>query len=295
MKPIIFSLFDEHPLLKGITEKMDVEVGKIISHDFPDGETYLKIENNIKDKEIIIINSLEYPNPKILPLIFLSETAKSLGAKRVGLCAPYLSYMRQDKRFQASEGITSEYFAALLSQYFDWIVTVDPHLHRHHDLSDIYSIPNTVLHSAEMIAEWIKKSVDNPVLIGPDRESEQWVGQVAKKVNAPFLILEKIRRGDHDVEVSLPAIATYVNCTPILIDDIISTAQTMIKTISHLKNLNMKPPICIGVHAVFSDNSYELLLKSGAASIVTCNTIAHISNKIDLSEMIAKGIKQQLT
>lgn len=295
MKPIIFSLFNQHPLLKGMTEKLDVETGKIILHDFPDGETYLKVENNIKDKEIIIINSLEHPNPKILPLIFFSETVKSLGAKQVGLCAPYLAYMRQDKRFQEGEGITSDYFAALLSKYFDWIVTVDPHLHRHHDLSDIYSIPSTVLHSAQMIAEWIKKSVDNPVLIGPDRESEQWVGQVAKKANAPFLILEKIRRGDHDVEVSLPAIAAYVNCTPILIDDIISTAQTMIKTIAHLKNLNMKPPICIGVHAIFSDNSYELLLKSGAASIITCNTISHFSNQIDVSGVITEGVKQQLT
>lgn len=292
MKPIIFSLFGEHPLLKSITEKMDIEVGKIIIRDFPDGETYLKIENNVKDKEIIIINSLEHPNSKILPLLFLSETVKSLGAKRVGLCAPYLSYMRQDKRFQEGEGITSDYFASLLSKYFDWIVTVDPHLHRHHDLSDIYSIPSTVLHATQMIAQWIKQSVDNPVLIGPDRESEQWVSQVARTANAPFLILDKIRHSDRSVDVSVPAIESYINCTPILIDDIISTAQTMIKTIDHLKNLHMKPPICIGVHAVFSDNSYETLLNAGAATIVTCNTILHPSNKIDLSELIIDGIKQ---
>lgn len=294
MKPIIFSLFNQHPLLKAMVEKMDVEVGKIIVRDFPDGETYLKIENNVKDKEIIIINSLEHPNPKILPLLFLSKTVKSLGAKRIGLCAPYLAYMRQDKRFQEGEAITSDYFAALLSKYFDWIVTVDPHLHRHHNLSDIYSIPNAVLHATQMIAEWIKQSVDNPVLIGPDRESEQWISQVAKTANAPFLILDKIRHGDRSVDISVPAIKSYINYTPILIDDIISTAQTMIKTIDHLKNINMKSPICIGIHAVFSDNSYEALLNSGAKSVITCNTIAHISNQIDLSELVIQGIEQQL-
>lgn len=294
MKPILFSLVDQHPLISIIAEKMDIEIGKIIMRDFPDGETYLKIENNIKNKEIIIINSLEHPNSKILPLLFLSETVKSLGAKRVGLCAPYLSYMRQDKRFQEGEAITSDYFAALLSKYFDWIVTVDPHLHRRHSLDEIYSIPSTVLHATQMIAQWIKQSVDNPVLIGPDRESEQWVSQVAKTANAPFLILDKIRHSDRSVDVSVPAIESYINCTPILIDDIISTAQTMIKTIDHLKNLHMKPPICIGVHAVFSDNSYKTLLDTGAKSVITCNTISHISNQIDLSDLIAHGIKQHI-
>src|SRR3990167_10491649 len=148
MKPILLSLVDQHPLIPIIAEKMDIEVGKITWRDFPDGETYLRIESKIQDREIIILNSLEHPNLKIMPLLFLVETAKSLGAKRVGLCAPYLAYMRQDKQFQPGEGITSDYFAALLSHYFDWLVTVDPHLHRRHDLNEIYTIPNTALHAA---------------------------------------------------------------------------------------------------------------------------------------------------
>src|SRR3990167_1218431 len=134
MKPILFSLFDQHPLIPIIAEKMNVELGKAVWRDFPDGETYLKIDNKLQDRKVIILNSLEHQNSKILPLLFLAETARSLGAKRVGLCAPYLSYMRQDKQFQPGEGLTSDYFSALLSRYFDWLVTVDPHLHRHHDL-----------------------------------------------------------------------------------------------------------------------------------------------------------------
>ncbi|PIZ04409.1 MAG: phosphoribosylpyrophosphate synthetase [Gammaproteobacteria bacterium CG_4_10_14_0_8_um_filter_38_16] len=293
MKPILFSLFNQHPLVSLIAEKMDIELGKIVWRDFPDGETYLKIENDIQNKKIIILNSLEHPNSKILPLLFLAETAKSLGAKQVGLCAPYLSYMRQDKQFQPGEGITSTYFATLLSRYFDWLVTVDPHLHRHHSLSEIYSIPNVVIHAAPFIAQWILKKINKPILIGPDRESEQWVSQVAKDANAPFLILDKIRHGDRNVDVSVPDIESYMNYTPVLIDDIISTAQTMIKTIHHLKKLNMKPPVCISVHAVFADNSYESLLKAGTENIVSCNTIAHVSNKIDLSDSIISEMQKQ--
>ena len=293
MKPILFSLFDQHPLIPIISEKMDVELGKIVWRYFPDGETYLRIESKIQDREIIILNSLEHPNSKILPLFFLAETAKSLGAKRVGLCAPYLSYMRQDKQFQPGEAITSDYFAGLLSNYFDWIITVDPHLHRHHNLSEIYSIPNVVIHAAPFIAKWISEKIDKPVLIGPDRESEQWVSQVAKDANAPFLILDKIRHGDRDVDVSMPGIASYINYTPVLVDDIISTAQTMIKTVYHLKKLNMKAPVCIGVHPIFADNSYKSLLKAGVSQVVSCNTILHVSNQIDLSEIIISEIQKQ--
>lgn len=294
MKPLILSLFDEHPMEKMVARELGYEIGKIILRNFPDEETYIKFENNLQDREIIILNSLDRPNQKILPLLFVAETAKQLGAKRVGLCAPYLAYMRQDKRFQSGEGITSEYFAKLLSRYFDWLVTVDPHLHRHYNLSEIYSIPNSVLHAALKISEWIAKNVENPILIGPDSESEQWVKVVAKEASAPYLILEKIRLGDKRVEISSPAIEPFLDHTPILVDDIISTARTMIETIHHLKKLKMKLPICLGVHAVFAEDAYDALVNAGIKKVVTCNTINHPTNQIDLSTIIAKGIQQHV-
>lgn len=294
MKPILISLYDENPLIKSIAKEHNYEVGEITLRDFPDEETYIKIEDSLQDRDVIILNSLDRPNHKILPLLFIAETAKAIGAKRVGLCAPYLAYMRQDKQFQPGEGITSDYFSALISRYFDWLVTVDPHLHRRHDLSEIYSIPNSVLHAAPQISRWIAKEIEKPILIGPDCESEQWVSEVAQGAKAPYLILEKIRHGDQDVEVSRPMVEPYLDHTPVLVDDIISTARTMIETINHLKKVKMKPTVCVGVHAVFADTAYEALLEAGAAKIATCNTINHPSNKIDLSAIISMGLQQQL-
>src|SRR5690606_31709623 len=123
-----------------------------------------------------------------------------------------------------------------------------------------------------------KKSVAKPLIIGPDEESEQWVVDVAQKASAPFIILIKERYGDRNVEVSVPEIAAYKDHTPILVDDIISTARTMIETVTHLKNAGTKPPICIGVHGVFAKGAYDSLLSSGVEKVVTCNTIAHPSN-----------------
>ena len=197
--------------------------------------------------------------------------------------------MRQDRRFHEGEAITSEYFGTLLSQFAETLVTIDPHLHRRSSLSEIYSISSKVMHAANHIADWIKNDVENPVLVGPDSESEQWVSEVAKNAGAPFMVLEKIRHGDKDVEVSVPNVENYKNHTPVLVDDIISSARTMIETVQHLNKAGMNPPICIGIHGVFGGNAYQELQKSGVADIVTCNTIPHPSNKIDISDLLVEG------
>lgn len=292
--PIIFSLFDNYSLVTKIVNDLQFEIGDIILRAFPDEETYIKINSDLNDREVIFFTSLDRPNQKILPMLFFAKTAKFLGAKRVGLCAPYLAYMRQDKQFNPGEGITSEYFAELVSRHFDWLVTVDPHLHRRHDLNEIYSIPNTVLHAAAEISKWILAEVQNPILIGPDSESEQWVRDVAQMAKAPYLILQKIRHGDKNVEESLISQKQIADHTPVLIDDIISTGKTMEQTLQQLKQLKVNAPVCIGVHGVFSGDAYQTLQEAGAGRIVTCNTIAHSSNQIDLSSIIINGIKAQL-
>ena len=226
--------------------------------------------------------------------MFFVDVVKELGANKVGLIAPYLGYMRQDKRFNAGEAITSNIFAKFLSTQIDWLITIDPHLHRHKYLSEIYFIPAKALHATDVIARWIKENINDPILIGPDEESSQWVIEVANKANIPFTVFEKKRYGDKDVEISVTEIDKYISHTPVLVDDIISTARTMIETVKILKNIGMKSPICIGVHAIFADTAYADLQKSGAKDIVTCNTISHPSNKIDVSVVLSEAIKDFL-
>lgn len=285
MKTVLFALPDNESLTSLLAEKLDAEIGEATIRHFPDGESYVRIHSDVADKKVVLVCTLHQPDEKLLPLYFLSNTAKSLGAKCTCLVAPYLAYMRQDKVFHPGEGITSKYFARLISCFADSLITVDPHLHRIGSLNEVYGIPTKVVHAADLISNWIKHHIRLPVLVGPDSESEQWVAEVAKNAGAPYLVLEKTRRGDRDVEVSIPQVDAYQKHTPVLVDDIISTARTMIETVGHLKNAGMRSPVCIGVHAVFADRAYEDLFASGAASIVTCNTIPHKSNAIDLSDL----------
>ena len=224
----------------------------------------------------------------------LAAAVLGFGARRVGLVAPYLAYMRQDHRFHPGEGITSIYFAKLLNRTFDWLITVDPHLHRRSTLDEIYEIPTTIVHAAPAIAAWIAATVPAPVIIGPDQESAQWAAVVADAIGAPHVILTKIRHGDRDVSVSMPALAPLVDRNPVVIDDIISTGRTMIETVHQLKRIGTPAPICVGIHGVFVAGALDDLVGAGAAAVVTCNTIEHPTNKICVGDVLATAVRARL-
>lgn len=290
MEKILFYFSENASLAKTVSEISGIPLGKAEFGKFPDGESKLRIDEELKDFEVYLLCSLDRPDSKIIPLIFFCETAKSLGAKKIHLISPYLCYMRQDKSFRTGEGVSAKYFASLISRYVDSIVTIDPHLHRIKRLEEVFSIPSKVLHATSLFAEYIQKNVSNPVLIGPDDESSQWVQEVAGISKSPYTVLEKNRKGDWDVEVSAPKMEAYLDRTPVLIDDIVSTGRTLIQTISHLKKLKLSDSICLCVHGIFSENSFQELSQSGVQTIVTTNTIAHSSNGIDVGKLIAENL-----
>jgi ribose-phosphate pyrophosphokinase len=290
---VFFALPGNDRLAERLAQELGGEIGMLEVRRFPDEESYVRFHFDISGRKIVLVCTLDRPDDKLPALIFAAATARELGAASVGLVAPYLAYMRQDRRFQPGEAVTSTYFARLLSEYFDWLVTVDPHLHRRKSLAEIYSIPAEVAHAAPLISAWVAKEVANPVFIGPDAESAQWVAAVAKDAGAPFVVLKKTRRGDRDVAVSVPDVERWRDHTPVLVDDIISTARTMIETVDHLKQASMKPPVCIAVHAVFAGRAYDDLRAAGAAVVATTDTIAHASNRIEVAGLLTAGIRRR--
>jgi ribose-phosphate pyrophosphokinase len=203
--------------------------------------------------------------------------------------------MRQDARFQSGEGITSRYFARVLSSHVDWLVTMDPHLHRYGSLDELYSIPSRVQSAAPLLARWIGRNVSEPLLIGPDAESEQWVRVVAAAVRAPSVVLTKTRTGDREVHVSLPDVALWRERTPVLIDDVISTGGTMIETVRAVLKAGMTDPVCLAVHGIFVGSAYDELVAAGCRRVVTCNTVPHPTNDIDASDLLVEGVRDIMT
>lgn len=262
-------------------------LGRIELRQFPDGETYLRHAQDIAGSDLVIACTLDHPDGKLIPLLFAAKSARELGAARITLVAPYLAYMRQDRRFHPGEAVTSRHVAELLSRTFDELITVDPHLHRYHALSDVYTIPTRVVQAAPLLSAWIKMHVSDAVLIGPDSESEQWVSAVARDAGALFTVLEKTRHGDRDVEIRVKDGSRLAGHVPVFVDDIISSGRTMLEAIRQVKGRTRVAPVCVAVHGLFADRSDELLAQAGAR-VVTTNTVPHTTNAIDISAMLGR-------
>ena len=289
--PVFIPLPGNEEMAAALASRTRGDVVLPVTRQFPDGETYLKLDGHMRGRPVVLVCTLDRADAKFLPLVFAAETARELGAARVGLVAPYLAYMRQDRRFEPGEAVSSRIFAAALSPHIAWLGTVDPHLHRLRALGEIFSVPAQVVHAAPAISAWIASHVPNPVLVGPDSESAQWVGDVARDAGAPFVVLRKTRKGDRDVEVSLPDVERWRDYTPVLVDDIVSTGRTMIETLVHLQRAKMKPAVCVAVHAVFAPAAYEGLLAARPSRIVTTNTIRHPTNGIDVADLLADAVR----
>jgi ribose-phosphate pyrophosphokinase len=289
--PVIIAMPRNEAMAEKLAKLLRANIGQLELRAFPDGETYLRFITDVSTRAIILICTLDRPNEKILPLIFAAATARELGATNVGLVAPYLAYMRQDRRFHPGEAVTSREVAHLLSRAFDWLVTVDPHLHRYGSLAEIYRIPTRVVHAAALMSQWIKANVSNPLIIGPDSESAQWVSAVARDADAPFAVLQKVRLGDRKVEISVEGLPDLAGQTPVLVDDIISSGRTMIEAVRLLKKRGGLAPVCIAVHGLFADDS-NLLLEQIGARVVTSNSIYHVTNGMDVGKLLAESVRE---
>lgn len=276
-----------------IAAELKIEARPIDLHRFPDGETCVTLPDGLAGQQVAIVCTLDHPDAKLAPLLFAADAARELGAAQVGLVAPYLAYMRQDARFAPGQAISARSFARLLGSHVDFLLTVDPHLHRIRSLDRVFSIQTANVAAAPAVAEWIARHIPQPLLIGPDGESVQWIAAVADRLDAPYRVLSKSRHGDADVEVSVLEAQAWKGYTPVLLDDIVSTARTMAAATQRLRQAGLPPPICIAVHPIFADDAVACLEAAGAARIVSCDSIAHPTNAIRLAPLLAQALQAQ--
>lgn len=290
----VFALPGNETLADALASRAGLTRGESLCRSFADGETYLRFLTPVADRTTVLACTLDRPDAKLLRCLLAARTLRELGARRVVLVAPYLPYMRQDRRFNEGEGVAARHIADLLSSHFDGLVTVDPHLHRIARLEDVYGIPLRVVAAAPEIAAWLAREIQHPLLIGPDSESEQWVSAIAQAAGCPFRVLEKHRRGDREVRIDHVELDAPAGRVPVLVDDIIATARTQIAAIGLLRERGLPAPVCIGVHAIFADDAATALSAAGARRVVSCNSIVHASNVIDLSAAIAAALLELL-
>lgn len=290
MRPLVYPAPFADGGAAALALALGAEAGAIESRRFPDEEALVRVIDDPRGRDAVVVAALDRPDPKLTGLWLLLRTLRQLGAESVTLVAPYLPYMRQDVAFRPGEAVSSRLLAEWLGPTIDSLITVDPHLHRIHGLGPLWTARTELVHAAPAIADWLRREVPDAVVVGPDEESEQWAAEVARLADVPHTVLQKTRRGDRDVAVTLPDPTVVAGRTPVLVDDIISTARTMVATIGHLQHMGLPAPVCIGVHAVFAGDAAKVLAEAGAARIVTCDTLPHPTNAISLRPAIAAAV-----
>src|SRR4249919_263515 len=294
MMPVLLSFPDDRLLAAAVADRIGARMGRLEWRHFPDGESLVAVDEGIAGADVVLFASLNDADRKALPLRFAARTTRELGARRVGLVAPYLAYMRQDTRFHAGEAVSANAFAQFLDESVDWLVTVDPHLHRIAALNNVFRIPATAVAAGPQLGGWIWREVARPILIGPDSESAQWVADIAREAHIPYEVLHKTRRSDREVVVSLPDIARLRGYTPVLVDDIVSSGHTLVAALEHLDRLRLPPAACVVIHPIFAGDAWECLQRAGAGRIVSTASISHPSNAISLAEPIAAAVAVHL-
>jgi ribose-phosphate pyrophosphokinase len=277
-------------LAERLAARLDAERGALELRRFPDGEHYLRVLGASPGRHAIVVADLADPDQRLTQTLLLAATLRDLGAARITLIAPYLPYMRQDARFQPGEGVTSRYFARWIDAHFDALLTIEPHLHRYASLAELYARPALALSAAPLLAAWIAANVSDGFLIGPDAESRRWTEAVAAHAGLPCAVLAKVRRGDREVAVEVPALPALAGRTPVLVDDMISTGHTLADAARKLIAQGHRPPVVAAVHGLFAEGAEALLRESGIVRVVTCGTVPHPSNGCAVDGLLVEGL-----
>ncbi len=287
---MLMLIFPDYQLqAERLAARLAIPTENVHIHHFPDGESLVRLPPSLPE-HVLICRSLNQPNDKLIELLFCARTARQLGAKRLTLIAPYLSYMRQDIANQPGEAVSQRIMGQMLAELFDDVITVDPHLHRITSLDQAIPIKNAIsLTAANEIAKFLQKKLDYALLLGPDSESEQWVSAIANKIGFDFAVATKIRRGDKQVEVSLPDF-DFSNQPVVIIDDMASTGRTLSKATELLLEAGAQKIDAVITHPLFCGDAEAHILQAGVKNIWSTDSISHSTACIYLDNLLAGAV-----
>ena len=268
-----------------------IEAAEIERHRFPDDELRLRLPARLPAR-VALYRSLHRPNEKLLELLLVARSAGRMGAQHLTLVAPYLAYMRQDKAFRAGEVVSQRIVGEFLAGLFDGVITVDPHLHRIDTLAEAIPVPHAIaLSGAGLLADVAVSHRARPLLVGPDRESRQWVETAAQRHGLDFIVCEKVRHDDRNVDIVLSADAAVRGRAVVILDDVASSGHTLARTAAVLLAAGAASVDVAVTHALFADDALALIRAAGVGEVWSTDCIAHPSNAVHIAPLLAEALR----
>ncbi len=279
-----------------LSKKMNIEYSTVEVKEFPDNELYVRIPMDVKQREVIYVNSLQpNPNRSLVETILTLDALKKQNAKSIVAVIPYLAYARQDEMFNPGEAVSVLTIADMFKSLdIDQIITVDMHLHRITDPSKVFGSKFTNITGVHEVADYIKShfKYSNAVVIGPDDEAKQWASLVAKDLNIEYGVFSKKRLSGREVQVE--GQAEVKGKDAIIIDDIISTGGTIIEASKLLKSLGANDIYVACVHPLLVEGAYHKLVEHNLKALIGTDTVLSPISFVEIYPAIAKALDKQL-
>jgi len=292
MNAAVYAFAEDMPRAAMLAAKLGIAAEAVSHRRFPDGESLVRVPIPAS-RTALIYRSLDDPDAKLVELLFAASALRANGCLRVILVAPYLAYMRQDMAFHAGEAISQQVIGGLIAHTFDGCVTVDPHLHRIHDLAQIMpGIAATSLSAAPALAAALDPA-DRPVIVGPDEESLQWVRAIAQPSGLDSIVGHKVRSGDRDVRIEFEDAALVAGRNVVLVDDVISSGATLAVAAQALKRAGAARIEALATHCLAREADLESLREAGIERVRSTDSIPGPTACIPLAGLLAREITQK--
>ncbi len=260
----VFSGTANDPLARAICKYVGIELGKCNITPFPDGETFVKVEENVRGQDVFIIQPTSPPtNHNLMELFIMIDAVRRASATRITAVMPFYGYARQDRKDQPRVPITAKLVANLLvASGANRVLTMDLHAQQ---IQGFFDIPVDHLYAAPVMYDYL-------VIVSPDVGGLKMAHAYSQTLGCELAIVAKRRKSATEVE-SMAVIGEIDGKNVLMVDDLTETAGTLTQAAALLKRKGAKTILACVSHAILNDVGIERLRNSVIDELITTDTV----------------------
>jgi ribose-phosphate pyrophosphokinase len=297
-KLAVFSGNANRKLAEDICNSLKMPLGKSTTSRFSDGETRIKVEENVRGKDVFVVQPISPPsNENLMDLLILIDALNRASARRITAVCPYYGYGRQDRKDQPRVPITAKLVADLLTTAgAGRLLTIDLHAEQ---IQGFFNIPVDNLYAVNIFVNYFSNlQIEDRCVVSPDVGGIKMARAYSKRLKAELAIVDKRRINDKEAEI-MHIIGDVKDKNIVMVDDIISTGGTVVEAVSELKKKGSKDIYAAITHAVLAEPAIERIKNSELKQVVVTDTIAIDKDKrcdkikvLSVAPFLAEAIKR---
>ncbi|MEK7380833.1 MAG: ribose-phosphate pyrophosphokinase [Gemmatimonadota bacterium] len=268
---LVMSGSANRPLAEEVARHLELSLCAVTIRRFADGELFVKIDENVRGRDVFIIQPTNPPAENIMELLLLMDAARRASAARITAVIPYFGYARQDRKDQPRVAISAKLMANLVSMGADRVLAIDFHQHQ---LQGFFDLPVDHLYAAPVfVAYYRQKEFKDLVVVASDVGAAKMARGFAKRLNASLAIIDKRRIGPNEAE-AVNVVGEVEGRDCLIPDDMIDTGGTMVEAVHALKRLGAERIFICATHPLLSGPAAQRLSEAPVEEVAVTNTIA---------------------